>query len=152
MDKFINRDRTTDITIDIDVILNYIPEAKEILDKTNTNKDVKNVETLHIQDVNANKSNQVSMEKVSPNLQNKGYQDDSSNCISETNEEINNKENEFNTEDLETLTLGQTKRSDYNTPQKNGAKTNIIYDMNHSVSPHTVSYISRNANDSTSAA
>ena len=75
-----------------------------------------------------------------------------SNCISETNKKITNKYNTLNAEDLEPLPLGQTKQSDYNTPQKNGARNNLIYYMNHSVSPYTASDVSRNTNDSTSAA
>ena len=58
----------------------------------------------------------------------------------------------LNTEDLEPLPLGQSKQSEYNTSQKNGARTNLIYDMNHSVSPYDASDVSRNANESISAA
>ena len=68
VNKFINRDITTDMTIGIDSTLNYMPEVKERLDKTKTNKEVKNAETLHIQDINYSKSNQASMEKDATNL------------------------------------------------------------------------------------
>ena len=58
----------------------------------------------------------------------------------------------LNTEDLETLPLGQTKQSDYDTPKNNGTMTNLVYDMNRSISPCSVRDVSRNANDSISGA
>ena len=90
----------------------------------------------------------VRIENVMTNLQNKGDQDESGDCMIETNEERTNNVNVLNTEDLEILPLGQTKKSDYIAPQKNGTRTNLIYDINHSVSPNTASNISRNENDS----
>ena len=49
-----------------------MPKAKDRLDKTNANEEVNNVESLHVQDVNASKSNQASMKKVATNLKTKG--------------------------------------------------------------------------------
>ena len=79
MNKFIDRDMTTDMIIGIDSTLNCMPKVKQRLYKTNVNKEVNNVETLHVQDINYSKSNQISIEKDAINLQNKGDQDDSSN-------------------------------------------------------------------------
>ena len=52
---------------------------------------------------------------------------------------------------LETLLLGKCKQSEHNTSQKIGTRTNVLYDMNHLVSPHDASHISRNTNNSISA-
>ena len=61
-----------------------------MLNNTSTSKEVNNVDTLRIQEINNSKSNQVIIEKDATILKNKGDHDDSSNCIRETNEEIAN--------------------------------------------------------------
>ena len=91
MNRFIDRDRTTDLIRCEDAMLKYMPEDKELSDKDNARNTLNNADALPINEINTGNNNQASIEKVTANLQNNADNDDLSNFVKETSEEINDK-------------------------------------------------------------
>ena len=90
--RFINRCRTIDLIRGADATLNHMPEDKERSNKDNVRNELNNPDDLPINEINTGNNNQVSIEKVTANLQNNADNNDLSNCEKETNEEITDKD------------------------------------------------------------
>ena len=81
MNRFIDRDRTTDLIRCEDAMLKYMPEDKELSDKDNARNTLNNADALPINEINTGNNNQVSTEKVTENLHDNTDNDDLRNCV-----------------------------------------------------------------------
>ena len=80
MNRFINKDITTDLIRGANAMLNCMPEDKERSDKDNVREELSNAHALPINGVNIGNNNQVSAEELKVNLQNNMDNDESINC------------------------------------------------------------------------